>query len=71
MLEKEFCSSSTSQHSCSAFIVNKHSEQKRDKTRLVINYKPLNKLCSRFFYPIPNKRVLFKQLENKKYFYIT
>ena len=42
MFEKGFCGLSTSQHSCSAFIVNKHSEQKRGKTRLIINYKPLN-----------------------------
>jgi hypothetical protein len=31
-----------SQCSCEAFYVNKRSEQKRDKLRLVINYQPLN-----------------------------
>ena len=27
-----------------AFVVNKHSEHKRGKPRLVVNYKPLNKV---------------------------
>jgi hypothetical protein len=31
-----------SQWSCEAFYVNKRSEQKRGKLRLVINYQPLN-----------------------------
>ena len=28
----------------------------------------MNELCSRFSYSIPNKHILFKQFENKKYF---
>jgi hypothetical protein len=31
-----------SQWSCEVFYVNKRSEQKRGKLRLVINYQPLN-----------------------------
>ena len=46
--EKQLAFKSTednkSPHSSPAFMVNNHSEQKRGKPRMVINYKRLNEL---------------------------
>lgn len=44
LLQKGLISPSQSPWSCTAFYVNKHSEQERGVPRLVINYKPLNKV---------------------------
>ena len=49
---------STSPHRSPAFIVNKHSEQKRGKTRMVYNYKRLNDNIHIDGYTIPSKDVL-------------
>lgn len=40
---------------CPTFYVRKHSEQKRGKKRLVINYKLLNDALLPIRYPMPNK----------------
>ncbi|QZH55167.1 replicase [chicory mosaic cavemovirus] len=45
-------------YSSPAFIVNNHSEQKRGKTRMVIDYKDLNKKAKIIKHPIPNKDIL-------------
>lgn len=42
-------------HRNSTFIVNDHSEQKRGKNRIVINYKWLNDNTYDNSYKIPNK----------------
>ncbi|XP_070002857.1 uncharacterized protein [Nicotiana sylvestris] len=42
--EKGLIRPSKSKWSCTAFYVNKHAEQERGVSRLVINYKPLNKI---------------------------
>ena len=44
LLEKGLIEKTNSPWACQAFYVNKHSEQKRGKKRLVINYQPLNKV---------------------------
>ena len=46
---------STSRHRSPAFIVNNHSEQKRGKSRMIINYKRLNDNTLDNSYKIPNK----------------
>ena len=46
---------SKSPHSSPAFMVRKHSEIKRGKTRIVINYKEVNKNTKFDGYYIPNK----------------
>ncbi|KAK6925783.1 Reverse transcriptase, RNase H-like domain [Dillenia turbinata] len=70
MLEKGFCRPSTSRNSCSAFIVAKHSELKRGKSRLVINYKPLNDKCHRhlifFVYNLDYKTLRLRKPESCK-----
>jgi len=57
-----------SQWSCEAFYVNKRSEQKRDKLRLVINYQPLNHFLQDDKFPLPNTMTLFSCLHNAKVF---
>jgi len=42
LLEKHLIEPCKSPWACPAFYVNKHSEKKRGKKRLVINYKALN-----------------------------
>jgi hypothetical protein len=44
------------------FYVNKHSEQKRGKPRMVINYKALNEALMPIRYPLPNKDLLFSKI---------
>ena len=47
---------------CRAFVVNKHSEVKRGKPRLVVNYKPLNAVFQKVFYPLPDKSSLLQRI---------
>ena len=44
LLEKQYIQKSNSKHNSPAFIVNKHSEQKRGKSGMVIDYRNLNGL---------------------------
>lgn len=44
LLDKKLIRPSKSPWSCSALYVNKHAEIERESPRLVINYKPLNKI---------------------------
>jgi hypothetical protein len=46
----------------SAFYVQKNAELERGTLRLVINYKPLNKVLELIQYPIPNKRDLINKM---------
>ena len=61
---------SKSPHSSPAFLVEKHSEIKRGKKRMVVNYKELNKHTVDDGYFLPNKETLLAQLRGKKYFSI-
>ena len=62
LLQKGLIRPSKSPWSCTAFYVNKHAEQERGVPRLVINYKPLNKVLKWIRYPIPNKKDLLNRL---------
>ena len=59
---------STSPHRSHAFIVNKHSKQKRGKTRMVYNYKRLNDNTYIDGYIIPSKDVLINRIQKVKWF---
>lgn len=59
---------SRSEYSSPAMIVIKHSEEKRGKSRMVINYTKLNKLAIRNRYPIPKIDLLFNLIKGKKIF---
>ena len=54
--------------SCEAFNINKRSEQKRGKLRLVINYQPLNHFLQNDKFPLPNTMTSFSCLHNAKVF---
>ena len=45
-----------------------YSANERGVPRLVINYKPLNKVLKWIRYPIPNKRDLLNRIVNAKIF---
>jgi hypothetical protein len=62
LLRKGVIRKSKSPWSCSAFYVKKNAELERGAQRLVINYKPLNKVLEWIRYPILNKRDLINRL---------
>ena len=55
---------SESLHRSAAFLVNKHSEQKRGKGRMVINYKRLNDNTEDDGYDIPTKEYLLGKIKD-------
>ena len=56
LLEKKLIRPSKSPWSCAAFYVNNAPKKEGGVTRLVINYKPVNKALQWIRYPIPNKK---------------
>ena len=62
LFSKNIIRKSKSPWSCSAFYVQKNAKIERGIPRLVINYKPLNKVLEWVRYPIPNKRDLVNRL---------
>ncbi|XP_062171082.1 uncharacterized protein LOC133876857 [Alnus glutinosa] len=68
LLRKSIICKSKSPWSCSAFYVQKNVELERGAPRLVINYKPLNKVLEWIRYPIPNKRDLINRLSRSVIF---
>ena len=54
-LDKKLIKPSKSPWSCAAFYVNNANEKERGEPRMVINYKPLNKVLRWIRYPLPNK----------------
>lgn len=61
LLSKNTIRTSKSPWNCSAFYVNNSDEKERGAPRLVINYKPLNKILKWIRYHIPNKHDLLKR----------
>ena len=57
LLSKWLIRNSKSPWSYAAFYVNKNAEKERGVPRLVINYKPLNKVLEWIRYPLPNKKI--------------
>ena len=68
LLDKMLIRPSKSPWSRATFYVNNAVEKERGVPRLVINYKPLNKVLQWIRYPIPNKRDLLNRLYNAKIF---
>ena len=64
ILSKKLIRPSRSPWSCAAFYVQKASEIERGTPRLVINYKPLNKVLQWIRYPILNKKDLIQRIYN-------
>ena len=69
LLSKNLIIPSHSHWSCAAFYVQKASEIERGTPRLVINYKPLNKVLQWIRYPIPNKKDLIQRIYNATIFF--
>ena len=68
LLNKKLIRPSHFPWSCAAFYVQKASEIERGTPRLVINYKPLNKVLQWIRYPIPNKKHLIQRIYNATIF---
>jgi hypothetical protein len=68
LLHKGIIHKSKSPWSCSTFYVQKNAELERGAPRLVINYKPLNKVLEWIRYPIPNKIDLINRLSGSVIF---
>ena len=64
LLSKKLIRPSHSPWSCAAFYVQKISEIERGTPRLVINYKPLNKVLQWIRYPIHNNKDLIQRIYN-------
>jgi hypothetical protein len=68
LLDRGLIRKSNSPWNCYGFYVNKHSEQVRGVPRLVVNYKPLNKVLADDTYPIPNKSNLLTRIAGAQIF---
>ena len=68
LLDKKLIRPSKSAWSCVVFYVNNAAKKERSVPRLVINYKPLNKVLQWIRYPISNKRNLLNCLYDAKVF---
>ena len=68
LLDANLIIPSKSPHFSPAFLVNKHSEQKRGKRRMVINYKKLNDNTIGDGYLLPRKDELLDQIRGNKVF---
>jgi hypothetical protein len=68
LLKKGLIRHLTSPWNCYGFYVNKHSEKIIGVPRLVINYKPLNKVLVDDTYPIPHKSSLVNRIVGAQIF---
>ena len=68
LIEMNLIRESKSFHSSPAFMVRKHSEIKRRKSRMVINYKEVNKNTKFDGYYIPNKGILINLAKGRNYY---
>ena len=64
LLKLEVIRRSNSPHRSTAFLVNKHSEQKRGKSGMVINYKRSNNNTEDDGYDIPTKEYLLGKIKD-------
>ena len=68
LLQNNLIKPSFSPHRSAAFLVRNHSEEKRGKARMIINYKILNDNTYDDAYKIPNKDSLINSIQGCKYF---
>jgi hypothetical protein len=62
LLQRKLIEPSRSPWACPTFYVNKHSEKKRGKPRMVINYRALNQALLPIRFPLPSKELLFAKI---------
>ena len=65
LLDMQVIRPSKSPHSSPAFLVENHSEIKRGKKRMVVNYKQVNKHTISDGYYLPKKEDLFRKIRGK------
>ena len=68
LLNLKLIRTSNNPHNSPIFMVRKRLKQVRGKTRMVINYKELNKYTKFDGYFLPNKKVLINLVKNKTYY---
>ena len=68
LMNKGLIRNSKSPDTSPAFIVRIHAEEKRGKTRMVINYKNLNDNTVFDGYYIPNKTTIFNRIQGASRF---
>ena len=68
LIQMNIIRESKSSHSSHAFMVRKHSEIKRGKTKMVINYKKVKKNTKFDGYYISNKEILINLAKEKNYY---
>ena len=68
LLQKNLIRPSRSPYTCSAFLVRNRGEKERKRARMVVDYKPLNKITIRDSYPLPNKDHLINKIRNAKFY---
>jgi len=67
-LGKALLKNSKSPHTNPAFMVKNDAEEKREKARIVINYKKLNENTVFDGYSIPNKIVFLNRIQGAYWF---
>ena len=68
LIQMNLIRESKSPHSSLAFMVRKHNEIKSEKTRMVINYKEVNKNTKFDRYYILNREILINLAKGKNYY---
>ena len=68
LLDKGLIRNTRSPHTSLAFIIRNHVEEKREKSRIVINYKKLNDNIVFGGYYIPNKTTLLNRIQGTSWF---
>ena len=68
LMQMNLIRESKSPHNSHAFMVRKHCEIKRGKTKTVINYKGVNKNTKFDGYYISNKEILINLASGKNYY---
>jgi len=59
---------SKSSHTSRAFMIRNHTEKKRGKARMIMNYKKFNDNTVFDGYYIPNKTVIFNRIQGVSWF---
>jgi hypothetical protein len=62
LLQRKLIEPSRSPWACPTLYVNKHSEKKKGKPRMVINYRALNQALLSIGFPLPSKELLFPKI---------
>ena len=66
LLQNNLIKPSFNSHRSSTFLARNHNEEKREKARIVINYKRLNDNTYDDVYKIPNKDSLINSIQGCK-----